>query len=88
MALVTYRVVNGVIADPRVGVGGAEPQPRRMTAAENLLVGKAPGRDAFVAAAEAASAAVDPLEDATTSAEYRRDLVATVVRRALEQAAA
>ncbi len=88
MALVTYRVVNGVIADPRVGVGGAEPQPRRMTEAEKLLVGKAPGRDAFVAAAEAASAAVDPLEDATTSAEYRRDLVATVVRRALEQAAA
>jgi len=88
MALVTYRVVNGVIADPRIGVGGAEPLPRRMAEAEALLTGKPPGREAFVAAAEAASAAVDPLEDATTSAEYRRDLVGTVVRRALEQAAA
>jgi carbon-monoxide dehydrogenase medium subunit len=88
MALVTYRVVNGVIAEPRVGVGGAEPQPRRMAEAEALLSGKAPGREAFVAAAAAAAAAVDPLEDATTSAEYRRDLVGTVVRRALEQAAA
>jgi aerobic carbon-monoxide dehydrogenase medium subunit len=88
MALVTYRVVNGVIADPHVGVGGAEPQPRRMAEAEALLTGKAPGREAFVAAAAAASAAVDPLEDVTTSAEYRRDLVGTVTRRALEQAAA
>jgi carbon-monoxide dehydrogenase medium subunit len=88
MALVTYRVVNGVIADPRVGVGGAEPLPRRIAEAEALLAGKPPGREAFVAAAAAASAAVDPLEDATTNAEYRRELVGTVVRRALEQAAA
>jgi carbon-monoxide dehydrogenase medium subunit len=88
MALVTYRVAGGVIADPRVGVGGAEPHARRMPEAEALLVGKPPGREAFVAAAEAAAAAVDPLEDATTSAEYRRDLVATVTRRALERAAA
>ncbi len=88
MALTTYRVVNGVIADPHVGVGGAEAQPRRMADAEKLLAGRAPGREAFVAAAEAASAAVDPLEDAATSAEYRRDLVGTVVRRALEAAAA
>jgi carbon-monoxide dehydrogenase medium subunit len=88
MALVTYRVVNGVIADPHVGVGGAEPLPHRMAEAEALLVGKPPGREAFVAAAKAAADAVDPLVDATTSAEYRRDLVATVTRRALEQAAA
>jgi CO/xanthine dehydrogenase FAD-binding subunit len=33
-------------------------------------------------------AAVDPLEDVTTSADYRRDLTRTVTRRALEQAAA
>jgi carbon-monoxide dehydrogenase medium subunit len=88
MALVTYRVVNGVIADPRVGVGGAEPLPRRIAEAEKVLAGKAPVRETFVAAAEAAAAAVDPMEDATTSAEYRRDLVATVTRRALERAAA
>jgi len=31
---------------------------------------------------------VDPLEDAVTSATYRRDLALTVTRRALEQAAA
>jgi CO/xanthine dehydrogenase FAD-binding subunit len=34
------------------------------------------------------ASAVDPLEDANTSATYRRDLARTVTRRALEQAAA
>jgi carbon-monoxide dehydrogenase medium subunit len=86
MALVTYRMQNGAISEARVAVGGAEPQPRRIAAAEQALVGSAPDNAAFVAAAEAAAAAVDPLEDATTSAEYRRDLVRTVTRRALEQA--
>src|SRR5438552_2804509 len=38
--------------------------------------------------AAAVAAAVDPLEDAVTSATYRRDLARTVTRRALEQAAA
>jgi carbon-monoxide dehydrogenase medium subunit len=86
MALVTYRVDGGVMADPRVGVGGAEDRPRRIADAEAALAGKAPGDEAFHAAAEAASAAVDPMEDHTTSAGYRRDLVATMVRRALEKA--
>jgi len=88
MALVTYRVAKGVISEPRVALGGIEAQPRRIAEAEQALVGRAPNREAFVAAATAASAAVDPLEDAVTSAEYRRDLAGTITRRALEQAAA
>jgi aerobic carbon-monoxide dehydrogenase medium subunit len=88
MALVTYRVENGAIAEPRVALGGVEPQPRRIAEAEQALAGRPPGRQAFEAAAAAASAAVDPLEDAITSADYRRDLAGTVTRRALEQAAA
>jgi carbon-monoxide dehydrogenase medium subunit len=87
-ALVAFRLQNGVIAEPRVGVGGAEPHPRRIPEAEAALAGRAPDAAAFKAAAEAASAAVDAMEDATTSAEYRRDLVGTVTRRALEQAVA
>jgi carbon-monoxide dehydrogenase medium subunit len=86
MALVTFRVENGVIAEPRVAVGGVEPQPRRIAQAEAALKGRTPGKPAFEAAAAAAAAAVDPLEDAVTSAEYRRDLTGTVTRRALEQA--
>jgi carbon-monoxide dehydrogenase medium subunit len=88
MALVTYRVQNGVIAEPRVGVGGAEPSPRRIAEAEAALMGQRPGPDAFATAAEAAAAAIDPLVDHNTSADYRRDLVRAMTRRALDRAAA
>jgi aerobic carbon-monoxide dehydrogenase medium subunit len=88
MALVTFRLQDGVIREPRVAVGGVEPQPRRMVDAERALAGRAAERAAFEAAAAAVASAVDPLEDAVTSATYRRDLARTVTRRALEQAAA
>ena len=88
MALVTYRVEDGMISAARVAVGGVESQPRRIAKAEQVLAGRPPDRAAFEAAAAAVAAAVDPLDDATTSASYRRDLAQTVTRRALEQAAA
>jgi len=83
-SLATYRLTDGRITDARVGVGGAEPSPRRIPEAEAALNGQAPGDAAFRAAADAASAAIDPLEDIQTTGEYRRDLVRAVVRRALE----
>jgi carbon-monoxide dehydrogenase medium subunit len=83
-ALVTYALQSGKIANARVGLGGAEPSPRRITEAEAALNGQAPGDKAFRAAAEAAAKIIDPLEDHQTNAEYRRDLVRAVVRRALE----
>ncbi len=83
-ALVTYRLEGGQIVDARVGVGGAEPSPRRIAEAEAALNGQAPGEDIFRATAEAAAAAVEPLEDHQTTGEYRRDLVRAVVHRALE----
>jgi len=86
-ALVSYRLQGGKIADARVGVGGAEASPRRIAEAEAALGGQTPGDSVFRAAAEAAAKAIDPLEDHQTNAEYRRDLVRAVVRRALEQSA-
>ena len=86
-ALVTYRLQGGKIADARVGLGGAEASPRRIAAAEAALNGQAPGDKTFRTAAEAAAKAIEPLEDHQTNAEYRRDLVRAVVRRALEQCA-
>ena len=42
MALVTYRLADGVIAEPRVGIGGAEARPRRIPEAEAALKGRPP----------------------------------------------
>jgi carbon-monoxide dehydrogenase medium subunit len=88
MALVTYRLDNGVIVEPRIGIGGAEGRPRRIAEAEAAIAGHKPGDEAFRAAGEAAAAAIDPLEDVHADAAFRRDLVRAVTRRALERAAA
>src|SRR6185436_15385137 len=40
MALVAFRVADGVVVEPRVGVGGAEGFPRRIAEAEAVLVGQ------------------------------------------------
>jgi carbon-monoxide dehydrogenase medium subunit len=86
-SLVTYRLKDGTIAEARVGVGGAEAAPRRIAEAEAALNGKQPGEVVFVAAADVAAAAVDPLDDAQIPPEYRRELVQAMVQRALQSAA-
>jgi aerobic carbon-monoxide dehydrogenase medium subunit len=83
-----YRLDGGKIAEPRLAVGAAEVNPRRIAEAERALLGAAPGDEAFRAAAKAATAAIDPMEDIINTAEFRRDLVLAVARRALERAAA
>lgn len=86
MALVTWRDQGGAMQDVRIGAGAVEVQPRRLAQAEAVLEGRPRGTAAIDDAVAAASAAVDPLEDFHTSADYRRDLVGTAVRRAFAQA--
>jgi carbon-monoxide dehydrogenase medium subunit len=83
-----YRLDGGKITEPRLALGGAEVNPRRIAQAERALEGAAPGDQAFRAAAQAAMSAIDPMEDIINTAEFRRDLVLAVARRALERAAA
>jgi carbon-monoxide dehydrogenase medium subunit len=85
MALATYRLVRGRMVDVRLGIGGAESRPRRIAAAERILEGSVPTTEGFASAATAVALALDPLSDPVTSAEYRRDLVRSLARRALEQ---
>jgi carbon-monoxide dehydrogenase medium subunit len=85
MALATWRMVNGVITDARLGIGGAEAHPRRIAEAEALLNGKTPSREIFAEAAEIAAGAIDPLEDVQADAAYRRDLVRAMAKRAMEK---
>jgi carbon-monoxide dehydrogenase medium subunit len=88
MALAVLRLEGGVIAAPRIGLGGAEAAPRRIVAAEAVLRGEAPGEAVYRAAGAAAAAAIDPLVDPETDAQYRRELVGAMVHRALRQACA
>jgi xanthine dehydrogenase YagS FAD-binding subunit len=53
-------VRGGVIRDARIGLGGVAHAPWRAKAAEAALIGKAPGRDAFAAAADAELRAARP----------------------------
>jgi len=86
MALAVLRLEDGVIAAPRIGLGGVEVASRRIAAAEAVLQGEPPGSKVFEAAAAAAAAAVEPLEDPQTDAQYRRELTRAMVYRALSDA--
>ena len=88
MTLATYRIENGVMTQPRIGVGGVEGKPRRIPQAEAVLEGKRPGDEAFRAAADAVAQTVVPLGDIRYPARYRRDVARAMTRRALESAAA
>ncbi len=86
--LVTYRIVDGKIAEPRFAIGGAEAFPRRLAAVEARLTGAAPDATTWSDAAEQAAALIEPLEDAATTGAYRRDLVRALSLRAFEQTSA
>jgi carbon-monoxide dehydrogenase medium subunit len=86
MAVATYRLRNGVMSDMHIAVGGAEARPRRIIEAERVLIGRPPNLGTFQAAAHEAQKVVDPLDDQSVSADYRRGIVRAMVCRALENA--
>jgi carbon-monoxide dehydrogenase medium subunit len=86
MSLAVLHLEGQVIAAARIGLGGVEAVPRRVAAAEAVLEGEAPGSEVFELAAAAAAAAIEPLQDAQTDAQYRRELTYAMVYRALMRA--
>jgi carbon-monoxide dehydrogenase medium subunit len=70
-----------------VGVFGVGNRPQRLADAEDAINGRLLDEQAIMAAAQAAAAAVDPPDDVHASAAYRKNLVATLLERALKQAA-
>jgi aerobic carbon-monoxide dehydrogenase medium subunit len=83
MALVSYDLREGLIISSKVAVGAVEAGPRRIGEVEALLDGRVPSSAIFMEAAEAASIAVDPIEDDEIGVRYKRDLVRAAVLRAL-----
>lgn len=88
-----FAVVAAVVAlpaggPPRVVIGGVDEIPVRARDAERILSGGELTPEAFADAGRAAAAEVDPASDLHGSAEYRRELTAVLVDRALEAAVA
>jgi len=70
----------------RISLGAVAPVPARATEAERALEGKALTRGVIAAAAAAAANEAEPISDLRASAEYRRDMIAVLARRAIERA--
>lgn len=77
---------DGVCSDVAIVLSAVGLTPIRAREAENALRGQAVGPKAIGAAAEAARAAADPQPDMRGSAEYKRQLVAALTRRAIQLA--
>lgn len=73
-------VRDGVVRDARIAAGGVGTKPWRLRASEEALVGQAPGRAAFTAAAERAVAGAQP----RAGNHYKVDLLRRTVVRCLE----
>ncbi len=73
---------DGKVAAARICLCAVTPTPKLVTAAESLL-GKILDEAALDGAAAAAVEASQPISDVRGTADYRRDLVGTLTRRAL-----
>jgi carbon-monoxide dehydrogenase medium subunit len=78
---------DGAACNAHIGVIGACQHPKRLSNAECALNGRLVDDETATAVAAAAADECDPSGDLHASAEYRRALVGTLLRRALAEAA-
>lgn len=76
---------DGAIADAGVAIGAVGPTALRVENAEQLLKGATPSIDAVRAAADEARRTADPIADNRGSVEYKREMAAVLVERALRK---
>ena len=69
--------------DVRIGLGAVAPRPIRARQAEDALRGQKVGQKIIEKAAEIAAREARPIDDHRASAEYRREMVNVLTRRAL-----
>jgi len=77
---------DGRIAAARLAIAGAGPTPIAATDAEAALVGRDPSAAVIADGAAAVAAAAQPVDDIHGTADYRRQVVAVLARRALTAA--
>ena len=79
-------LADGAVSDARLAFSGVADVPVRAAEAEDFLVGQEPSPQLFEEAARRATADLDPPADLHGSAEYRKKVAATLVRRGLRAA--
>jgi len=84
----SLRIDSQVFREPRIALGAVAPTIMRALKAEAWLEGRAVTPEAMVEAGRLAAEEAKPISDFRASAAYRRDLVAVLTRRALENACA
>jgi carbon-monoxide dehydrogenase medium subunit len=77
---------DGTVAEAGIAIGAAGPTALRVSEAERLLRGARPSDDAVRAAGEEAKKLADPVADMRGSAEFKKEMAAVLVRRALRRA--
>ncbi|MDO8636886.1 MAG: FAD binding domain-containing protein, partial [Dehalococcoidia bacterium] len=83
---VALTIRDGICHDARIALGAVAPTPVRAIVAETMLRGKSKDDSLFRAVAAQAARECQPITDIRSSAEYRREMVEVLTRRALEQA--
>lgn len=78
---------NGKFLDVRIGLGAVAPTPIRANMAENILKGEKIGKDIINKAAKIASEEASPIDDHRASADYRKLMIETLVKRAISRLA-
>lgn len=88
VASVAARVVldRDVVTEARIALGAVAPVPCLATRAALAILGLAPSPDAFALAAATAAEEARPIGDLRGPAEFRRELVEVLTRRALAAA--
>ncbi|MEO1226049.1 MAG: xanthine dehydrogenase family protein subunit M [Pseudomonadota bacterium] len=77
----------GTVSNAAIAAAGIGDRALRLDAAETALQGKPATADSFAQAADIAANSIDPAHDALTSSAYRRDLVRSLVKATLTEAA-
>jgi CO/xanthine dehydrogenase FAD-binding subunit len=87
-AAAAFWVKKDCFVAPRIALGAVAPTVIRATRAEAFLDGKPLSEEAMAEAGRIAATEAKPISDFRASADYRRDLIETLTKRALETAAA
>ncbi|WP_214658922.1 FAD binding domain-containing protein [Candidatus Formimonas warabiya] len=70
----------------KIALGSVAPTPVRVRRTEQFLLGRVPEEDLFSQAGEMAKDEVNPITDIRSTADYRKDVVAVLVKRTFREA--